>query len=689
VKLACVDVPELPLQMIWRAEPAWRGGPTAVVSGKKAASRVREVRDASWVTRGMQLRVAKRRCPELRYRVVTDDEIERARADVLVCLSAFSPGVEPFAPCGFWLDIDQIGGAFPNASAWARALVEAIAGIGLASTVVLGWSRSITRGIARDSTFAPLAGAALRSGETRAHDVLFVDASAPEAALVDLGAERDARRREPSGATWSVRGPAPWRVSGPSAAAALAMRAASAYALAEPAYALAEPAYALAEPALLPLAEPETVPLEIDLTAPEPMLAPEIVPLVVPVPPPTTAAEAAAATARAAATAKPARGAREQRTGMRIAADAGPAIAAYARAPVDARRAIRVLATPLEEREAARDTSLALLGVAEATCKELGAVGIWTLGALARVPQGALLERFPHDVVALHELARGERWDRDIRGATPEVTAETRTVLDEDDDDLERLLYDVEPALRELLAHFAERREAVAALHVELSLKHAVGRVVPRLDRLMPAAATLDARTFLTLLRLTLTGAPPEAPVNAVRLWADTVPISREQLELFTAKPRRDLGAANEALARVRAELGADAVVRPALRDAHLPERDHGWDPLAHLAEAAPATGEPSAVRRVLAKPRAFATSARSAARNADARNDGWLLATLEHGPVATLTEASLVSGGWWAHQQASEQRREYRFADMHRGDCLWIYFDRVRSRWFWQGVVE
>jgi protein ImuB len=32
---------------------------------------------------------------------------------------------------------------------------------------------------------------------------------------------------------------------------------------------------------------------------------------------------------------------------------------------------------------------------------------------------------------------------------------------------------------------------------------------------------------------------------------------------------------------------------------------------------------------------------------------------------------------------------REYHFAETHRGDCLWVYYDRARRRWFQHGAVE
>jgi protein ImuB len=49
-----------------------------------------------------------------------------------------------------------------------------------------------------------------------------------------------------------------------------------------------------------------------------------------------------------------------------------------------------------------------------------------------------------------------------------------------------------------------------------------------------------------------------------------------------------------------------------------------------------------------------------------------------------------VISGGWW---QGSVDHpglhREYHFAELRRGDCLWVYFDRNRRRWFCQGAVE
>ena len=175
-------------------------------------------------------------------------------------------------------------------------------------------------------------------------------------------------------------------------------------------------------------------------------------------------------------------------------------------------------------------------------------------------------------------------------------------------------------------------------------LRHAVGETELRADCIKPAAPTLDGRALLRLVHLRLTGMPPVAPVNAARVWADDVAATREQLAMFASRPRRDLRAADEALARLRAELGDDAVVRAVLRDGHLPEASFGWERLAHVVAAAP---QPKLVRplvrRLLAKPQLLPPQARQV------RDDGWLLSGLEHGAVVRIVGPYVVSGGWWS----------------------------------------
>jgi protein ImuB len=340
---------------------------------------------------------------------------------------------------------------------------------------------------------------------------------------------------------------------------------------------------------------------------------------------------------------------------------------------------VTVLRGPEEERARASAVPLARLELAPRLREALARLAVTTVGQLVRLPGGGILERFGAEAHRLYQLAAGERWDPLVPVAPPEAPDE-RVLLDEEDDDAERLVFAMKAPLDRLLGRLATRGRALAALHVELALKHAVGRVELRAECIKPAAPTLDARALVRLVSLRLTGMPPVAPINAIRLWADDVAASREQLALFAARPRRDLRAADEALARVRAELGDDAVVRAVLRDGHLPEASFGGERLVHAVHAAPSRPRVRPlVRRLLPRPQPLPPQARQV------RDDGWLLTGLEHGAVLRIKGPYIVSGGWWA----TELHREYHFAELRRGDLLWVYYDRNRRRWFWHGGVE
>jgi protein ImuB len=357
------------------------------------------------------------------------------------------------------------------------------------------------------------------------------------------------------------------------------------------------------------------------------------------------------------------------------------------------RRGVTVLRSDVDERTAASAVPLARLDVDPKLRDSLARLGVTTLGQMVRLPGGGILERFGREAHRLYQLAAGERWDPLVPMAPPEAPDE-HVVLDDDEHDIERLVFFLKAAIDRLLERLAARGRALTALHVELTLRRSVrlgrradlfddtgvGDTEVRADCIKPAAPTLDGRAMLRLVHLRLTGMPPAAPVNAARVWAEDVAATREQLAMFASKPRRDLRAANEALARVRAELGDDAVVRAVLREGHLPEASFGWERIAQVQQATPTPKlVRPLVRRLYAKPQLLPPQARQV------RDDGWLLSGLEHGAVVRILGPYIVSGGWWQH----ELHREYHFAELRRGDCLWVFYDRNRRRWFCQGAIE
>ena len=311
--------------------------------------------------------------------------------------------------------------------------------------------------------------------------------------------------------------------------------------------------------------------------------------------------------------------------------------------------------------------------------------------------------------------------------------------LDDPETDVSRLLFLVKRLLNRVLARVAARHEALAELTLDLRLDRAPARS----ERIRPAAPTLDAAQLLSLVRLRLEACirpaciRPEAPapsapvsgtrplqaasrtqapgertlgagVTSLRVAARAVRTRSAQAGLFAARPHRDLAVANRALARVRAEFGDGAVVRARLVEAHLPEARFAWEPLATAPRPVTAPRSATARRRVAASRSATAqelaaapyapadTACRPLVRRIHARPlplpprprhepDGWLLRGGVAGHVEDLAGPYLVSGGWWR----AAVHREYYFARMRDGDVLWIYYDRPRRRWCWQGRVE
>jgi protein ImuB len=150
-------------------------------------------------------------------------------------------------------------------------------------------------------------------------------------------------------------------------------------------------------------------------------------------------------------------------------------------------------------------------------------------------------------------------------------------------------------------------------------------------------------------------------------------------MSLFANEMRRDLRAANRALARLRAELGEDAVQCAQQRQGHLPEARFAWEPLRQRLPARPrAVIGPPLVRRLHVRPLSLPPRPRH-------EPDGWLVAGLPEGPVDEVVGPHIVSGGWW--MKAIE--RAYFFLRTRSGRWLWAFEDRKRNAWFLHGEVE
>ena len=358
---------------------------------------------------------------------------------------------------------------------------------------------------------------------------------------------------------------------------------------------------------------------------------------------------------------------------------------------------ITIFRDAAEENRAASAVPLNRLNLEPKFRDALFKLGVTTVGALLALPPGGLRERFGKQAHRLYRMADGDLWTPLTPSATVEP-ARQKILLDDAESDSVRLLFLIKQLLHPLLTTLAARHQALVALGLSLLVDH--GNYFK--ESLRPAVPILDAVQILDLVRLRLESLQLAAGAIEIELGAEACTATSEQLRLFNQKPTRDLEAANRALARLRAEFGDDAVVCAKLADGHLPEARFTWEPLSQVKLPTNVLNPSTAlragstkrlndlnglnsstpnmlIRRVNQKPEPLAGGPYHS------HEDGWLVLGIKHGNVDKLTGPYVFAGGWWNR----EIQREYYYAETRGGDLLWLYYDRVRRRWFLQGSVE
>ena len=344
------------------------------------------------------------------------------------------------------------------------------------------------------------------------------------------------------------------------------------------------------------------------------------------------------------------------------------------------KKGITVFNNTAEERRVAHAVPLNRLDIDPDFRDTLFKLGIKTVGALLSLPPVGLRERFGPKAYRLHRMAAGDLWTP-LDPYKSEEPVRQHRILDDPENDTTRLLFLIKQLLHPMLTTLAARAQALAALW----LSFLVDRSGWLKEQIRPAAPTLDPGQILDLARLRLESMQFATGIIEIELGAESCGATAEQLRLFGEGPKRDLDAANRALARLRAEFGDDAVVQAKLKNGHLPEARFAWEPLSSVK--LPRNGLnvlncPTAkvlVRRIMAKPIPLPGGPRHT------HEDGWLILGHKYGSVDKLSGPYVFSGGWWN----KEIQRDYYFAETRRGAIAWVYYDRVRRRWFLQGWIE
>ena len=343
-----------------------------------------------------------------------------------------------------------------------------------------------------------------------------------------------------------------------------------------------------------------------------------------------------------------------ERLGGGEAEEAGDAAAAAD----GALRGVAVFETAREERCAVAAVPLAALDLEPPLRDALDELGIARVGDFLALPPEGLQRRFGAAAKELHRFASGT-WGFPLQPRAAVPPLERRIDFEPCEADTERLLFAIKRALVPLLGALSARGEALAELQLHLLPE---GPGAGREERIRCAFPTRQLRRILNLVHLRLTGRGLPGPLQGVILRALGQRPAPSAAPLFD-RPRRDLAAADRALARVRAEFGDGAVVCARLTEGHLPEARFRWNALERLQPARPrAVAHRVLVRRLLARPERWPAGA----------------------PAHPAAGPYVVSGGWWVRPV----HRSYFFLETPGGALLWIYRDGLRGTCYLHGTL-
>ena len=157
MRLACVNLPDFPLQLLLRAHPAWSAHPVAVVDRDAAQGVVlwsNERARASRVLPGLRYAAALSLVPTLRAGEVPAAEIKGAIDGLTESLRFYTPEVEPAdaEPGVFWLGASGLSLLYPSLRRWAGLVHEEVVRAGFHASIVVGFTRFGTYAITNASS---------------------------------------------------------------------------------------------------------------------------------------------------------------------------------------------------------------------------------------------------------------------------------------------------------------------------------------------------------------------------------------------------------------------------------------------------------------------------------------------------------------------------------------------------------
>jgi protein ImuB len=397
---------------------------------------------------------------------------------------------------------------------------------------------------------------------------------------------------------------------------------------------------------------------------------------------------------------------------------------------------VKIAPDPLSDKAFARlfhDLPLAALGLDEKTVADLARAGLRRIGDIALRPRAPIAARFgPMPIARLDALKGLERSSIAPRFRPPDFCAERRFASPvQTFQAIEATLCKLADDLVVLL-----ERQAKGARRIELELYRVDGDV--RRIRVGASRPLNEARAIVRLIAERL-ASRDEEPIDAgygvdlMRLACLAAePLAPSQAELERAHEAERARALAELLDRLSARLGARAVTRRELIEAHLPEQAEAAAPAtlgqARLRgenrhceersdEAIQRNAEPTTVSGLLR----HSPSQTGVSRRPMARNDGLngaparplrlfvrpepieALAEVPDGPplrfrwrrvlhdIAAIEGPERIAAPWW--RRVGAPTRDYFRAEDSEGRRFWLYREGLwgretaQAKWFVHGV--
>jgi len=325
--------------------------------------------------------------------------------------------------------------------------------------------------------------------------------------------------------------------------------------------------------------------------------------------------------------------------------------------------------------------SLAVLELEPEQEETFASWGIRTLGALAVLPQKALIARIGQAGYRLQALARGEYQHLLVPDAPPtDAVLSESTELEHPVELLEPMLFVLSRMLEQIISRAAERALAIASVETRLVLDCATGKEHRRVVR--PALPEYNHPTLLKLIQLDLETHPPQAAVIALHMQAQSARPQTVQQGLFVPQTP-EAGRLEVLLARLRKLFGDDRIGAPELLDSHRPDAFR-------MVPFLPDTGAPALTAangihvpalRMLRPPRTVRVEMR----------DSRMVALFLDGRKLPVTQASgpwKASGEWWTHSDWCREEWDVALGAEEQLCCRVAYDPSARC-WYLTGIYD